>query len=245
MGNTKSKPEVLSAETLAEMDALIDKMSLDEKLGQIFQVDWRALRSTRLVDALPLAWAQPVLSQWSPESPLEESFAPVVAAMTDSCLGSVLGGGGAHPDPNSAATWRQQAAALQRAAVRSACKLPLLIGNDSVHGHPNLRGATLYPHHIGLGCMTTARGEPDCDLVEQLAALSARESFACGINWLFTPCLAVPRDLRWGRAYEGFSEDAKIVAALGAAEVKGVQRSSGVPCIACVKQCAPLRRHPT
>ena len=91
---------------------------------------------------------------------------------------------------------------LQRAAAKTASGVPLLIGNDTVHGQVNLRGATIFPHHIGLGC---AR---DADLVERLAKLAALESAACGVNWIFAPCATVPRDLRWGRTYEGFGEDA-------------------------------------
>ena len=106
--------------------------------------------------------------------------------------------------------------------------VPLLIGNDSVHGHANLRGATLFPHHIGQGCMN------DAALVEELARLSCRESHACGINWMFAPCCTVPDDLRWGRTYEAFSEDPAVVAELAAAEVRGIQ-TCGVPMAACVK----------
>ena len=77
-------------------------------------------------------------------------------------------------------------------------------------------------------------GAPDAARVEALAAIAARESHACGVNWVFSPCVAVPHDLRWGRTYEGFSEDASIVGELGAAEVRGLQRA-GVPVAACLK----------
>ena len=219
-------------------EEIVAQMTLEQKLGQIFQVDWRSLRSSAIVDALPLSWAQPMLSQVTGNAPLTESSAPVKAAFTEGCLASVLGGGGAHPDPNAPHAWREQAEALQRAADRSAlgrAELPLLIANDSVHGQANLRGATLFQHHIGQGCMRNAQGEPDVELVEELAALAARESYACGINWVFSPCLAVPQDLRWGRTYEGFGEDPELVGSLGAAEVRGLQRSSGVPVMACAK----------
>ena len=75
--------------------------------------------------------------------------------------------------------------------------VPLLIGNDSVHGHANLRGATLFPHHIGQGCMN------DAALVEELARLSCRESHACGINWMFAPCCTRARRLALGSDVRG------------------------------------------
>ena len=114
-----------------------------------------------------------------------------------------------------------------RARAAPASGVPLLIGNDSVHGHANLRGATLFPHHIGQGCMN------DASLVEELRGCR-RESHACGINWMFAPCCTVPDDLRWGRTYEAFSEDPAVVAELAAAEVRGIQ-TCGVPMAACVK----------
>jgi beta-glucosidase len=149
-------------------------------------------------------------------------------------LGAVLGGGGAAPEPNEPAAWRAHVASMQAAAARATRAaralggVPLLIGNDSVHGHANLRGATLFPHHIGQGCMN------DAALVEELARLSCRESHACGINWMFAPCCTVPDDLRWGRTYEAFSDDPAVVAELAAAEVRGIQ-TCGVPMAACVK----------
>ena len=69
---------------------------------------------------------------------------------------SVLGGGGAFPVPNTPETWCNQGEALQRAACATRTGVPLLVGNDTVHGQVHLKGATLFPHHIGLGC--TVRG---------------------------------------------------------------------------------------
>ena len=144
------------------------------------------------------------------------------ALLASAALGSVLGGGGAFPNPNTPEAWCEQGDALQRAACATQAGVPLLIGNDTVHGQVHLEGATLFPHHIGLGCTR------DAELVERLAVLAARESAACGINWIFAPCATVPRDLRWGRTYEGFSESPELVATLGAAEVVGLQQTSGV-----------------
>ena len=227
----------LSPDAERAIDALVARLSLEEKIGQMFQVDWRSLRSPMggMLDAITPLAAQPLLSQVASDEPLRERTAPVMAAVTKGNLGSVLGGGGAHPSPNAPRAWLEQAAALQAAAARSASGMPLLIGNDSVHGQVNLFGATLFPHHIGQGCMRDADGQPHAALVERLAVVAARESYACGINWLFSPCLAVPRDVRWGRTYEGFGEEPALVGLLGAAEVRGLQQTSGVPVMACAK----------
>ena len=108
----------------------------------------------------------------------------------------MLGDGGGTPTPNEPATWRAQNVAMQAAAARTSTGVPLLVGNDSVHGQNNLANSTLYPHHIGLGCMRNADGAADEQMMERLAAMAAAESYACGINWMFSPCIAVPQDVR-------------------------------------------------
>eukprot|EP00966_Prymnesium_polylepis_P073445 1704952-Prymnesium_polylepis.1 len=223
----------------AQLDAILAAMSLEEKVGQMMQIDWRNLRPADgpikgLVQALTkhvLPRVASLMFLHDSTRPLDESAA---AATREHMLGSVLGGGGAAPWPNAPEQWREQNDALQAAAMLTRSGLPLLIGNDSVHGQNNLQDAVLYPHHIGLGCMRDDAGAPDALLVERLAAMAAAESFACGINWMFAPCVTVPQDLRWGRTYEGFSEDTSVVAALGAAEVRGIQNNV-FPMAACVK----------
>ena len=86
-----------------------------------------------------------------------------------------------------------------------------------MHGHNNVLGAVVFPQNIGLGCTRNP------DLVQQIGQITALEVRATGINWTFAPCVTVPQDIRWGRTYEGFSEDPQLVAKLGAAAVRGLQ----------------------
>jgi beta-glucosidase len=86
---------------------------------------------------------------------------------------------------------------------------------DAVHGHNNVRGATIFPHNLGMG----ATG--DADLVRRAARAAALETAATGVRWSFAPCLGVPQDVRWGRTYECFSQDPGLVSALGRAAVEG------------------------
>jgi beta-glucosidase len=132
-------------------------------------------------------------------------------------LGSLLSGGDSDPPTNSLADWRALYERLQGRALQSRLKIPLLYGVDAVHGHSNVLGAVIFPHNIGLGATRNAK------LVEEIGRITAKEVRATGINWTFAPCLAVPRDERWGRTYEGFSEDPALVAELGAAAVRGIQ----------------------
>ena len=130
-------------------------------------------------------------------------------------IGSVLSGGGGNHGDGRAADWRDGVAAYVDASTRSRLGIPILYGTDAVHGHNNVRGATIFPHNIGLG----AAG--DVDLVRRIGRAAALETAATGARWSFSPCLAVPRDPRWGRTYEGFSEDPAVVADLGQAMVTG------------------------
>jgi beta-glucosidase len=132
-------------------------------------------------------------------------------------LGSVLSGGGSGPRENTARAWADMTDRYQKQALATRLGIPLMYGVDAVHGHNNLKGAVIFPHNIGLG----ASGNPGT--VEEIARVTAIETAATGIRWTFAPCIAVPLDERWGRTYEGFSEDTDLVAMLGAAAVRGYQ----------------------
>jgi len=147
-------------------------------------------------------------------------------------LGSVLNGGGSWPDQNRAATaadWVGLADAYYDASVDSAgpegtyLPIPILWGTDAVHGHSNVRGATLFPHNIGLGA---AR---DPALIERIGQLTAAEVAITGLDWTFAPTLAVVRDDRWGRTYECYSEDPAIVRSYAGPMVRGLQGHADHP----------------
>ena len=91
-------------------------------------------------------------------------------------------------------------------------------GSDAVHGHNNVIGATLFPHNIGLGAAN------DPELVGRIAAATAKEVKATGIDWIFAPTIAVAQDPRWGRTYESFSSDTQRVAQFAAPIVKTLSR---------------------
>lgn len=131
-------------------------------------------------------------------------------------LGSVLSGGGGLRD-NSPATWRENVLKYENAARQTRLKIPLLYGLDAVHGNAHVAGATIFPHNIGLGATR------DAALVERIGRATAEQLVATGVNWNFAPVVAVPQDVRWGRTYEGFSENTALVSELGAAYIKGLQ----------------------
>ena len=132
-------------------------------------------------------------------------------------LGSLLSGGGSTPQVNEPKAWAEMYDSYQREALKSRLQIPLIYGIDAVHGHNNVIGATIFPHNIGLGATR------DPKIVEAVARATALEVAATGIDWDFAPCLAVPDDYRWGRTYEGYSENTELVSELGAAAIRGYQ----------------------
>lgn len=134
-------------------------------------------------------------------------------------IGSVLSGGGGNPEVNTPENWAQMVRGFQEAALKTRLSIPLIYGVDAVHGHNNVVGATIFPHNNALGA---AR---DPDLVRRIAEATSKELMATGVHWDFAPAVSVPQDIRWGRSYEGFSENTEIVTKLGTAYVQGLQDS--------------------
>jgi beta-glucosidase len=147
-------------------------------------------------------------------------------------IGSLLNGGGGSPSNNTPEGWADLYDGFQEHALNTRLGIPYIYGTDAVHGHNNLYGAVIFPHNIGLGC---TRNE---SLVEEAARMTAIEVSATGVDWTFGPCVTVPQNERWGRTYEGFSEDPQLVAQLGAAAIRGFQGNDlgdSVTILACAK----------
>lgn len=126
--------------------------------------------------------------------------------ITELKLGSILSGGGSVPADNTPEGWADMVDAYQSKALATRLRIPLIYGIDSVHGHGNLVGATVFPHNIGMG----ATRNPG--LVREQQKITAKETRATGPQWIFGPCVCVVRDLRWGRSYEAYGEDPGLVA---------------------------------
>ena len=132
-------------------------------------------------------------------------------------LGALLSGAGAKPIKNTPEGWKEMIDGYQATAKQSRLGIPLLYGVDAIHGHAHVPTATVFPHAIGLGATNNPK------LVKSVAQATAEELFATGVNWSFSPNLDQPRDIRWGRVYEAFSDDPNLVRALGVAYLEGLQ----------------------
>ena len=142
-------------------------------------------------------------------------------------LGAVLNGGGSFPNRgkySSVSDWIALADAYYNASLdvsAGGAGIPIIWGTDAVHGHNNVFGATLFPHNIGLGAAN------DPNLINRMGAIIAREVVATGIDWVFSPSLAIVKDYRWGRTYEGYSSETAIPNDYATAFIHGVQGGIG------------------
>nr|WP_238581675.1 glycoside hydrolase family 3 N-terminal domain-containing protein [Demequina aestuarii] len=96
-------------------------------------------------------------------------------------------------------------------------RIPLLVGEDCIHGHSFWEGAEIYPTQLGLAASW------DRDLLVRVARATAVEVAATGVHWTFSPVLCIARDLRWGRVSETFGEDPFLLGELASAMVAGYQ----------------------
>jgi beta-glucosidase len=135
-------------------------------------------------------------------------------------IGSIIHTQGPTPG-NDAAEWQAKFVELQKLALSTRLGIPMFFGVDAVHGQNTYAGATIFPHNIGLGAARNAK------LVEDAAAITAIEARATGFNWVFSPCVAIPYNEKWGRVYEAFSESTEITTELTKASVRGHQGPLG------------------
>ena len=190
-----SPAAITDTKTEDAISALIAKMTLEQKVGQLIQADISAIKPEDLA-SYP--------------------------------LGSILAGGNSGPYGDERATaeqWAQLVNAFRDVSRKSGAGVPILFGVDAVHGHSNLPQATIFPHNVGLGAAH------DANLIQRIGAATAAEISGSGIEWTFAPTLAVPQDLRWGRAYEGYSSDPALITEYAGAMTIGLQGQleSGVP----------------
>lgn len=190
-----------NSQTIDQMvDSILLQMTLEEKIGQMTQVERSALENVEDI----------------------ASFG----------IGSLLSGGGSSPDPNTMESWASMYNNYQSFALQSNLGIPLIYGIDAVHGHNNVKGAVIFPHNIGLGCTWNP------ELIETANQIIAKEVAATGIDWTFAPCIAVVRNEKWGRTYEGFGETSEIQKLMSKASVLGLQGndlSSKETILACAK----------
>ena len=222
---------LLTSQLFMSCTAQTNTQSNEKSMVNINPQDWPSLKPQPLDPVI-----EAKIDEILPKLTVEQKVGQVIQADSGSVtpeevkkyrLGSVLSGGNSAPGPLPYAdtkAWLEMAdkyfnASIDPEGVEIA--IPCIWGIDAVHGHANLSGAIVFPHNIGLGAMQNP------DLIEKIAAVTAHELTVSGHDWTFAPTLAIPQDTRWGRSYEGYSQDPEIVKAYSESIVLGLQGKVG------------------
>ncbi len=224
--------------TNAAAEAMVQGMTLSQKIGQML---------LPAVDALTMNYAPGGVSgaqeAWiagGNPPPINKTVGDALgfSAITTYNVGAVLQAAGPLlysgplPEGQHLNQWQTLTGILQLYQTEG---LPLLLGNDAIHGNQHVVGAILFPHNIGLG----ATHNPS--LVNTIAAWTGYDVRVSGFNWAYMPTVAIAHDYRWGRFYESFSSNDDVVRAMAQNYVAGMQGITNgttgqiAGAIACVK----------
>ena len=196
------------APVAARVADLLRRMTLAEKVGQMDQIVIGKLKA-----ATPPANGD---CNGTNNDPLQPACLQKVL-ITDH-TGSILAGGTDNPRDNTGRGWAVQYNTIQRYAIEhSRLHIPIIFGVDAVHGFGHPFEATLFPQSIGMGATW------DPALARAAGAATRQQLLATGGNWNFAPVQDLARDNRWGRYYETWAEAPVLAAAIGAANVRGMQ----------------------
>ena len=201
----------------ARVSDLLGRMTLPEKIGQMVQIE-----ATQVTDTSSSCTSQGGFNL--PNPTCEQKI------FVDNHVGSILAGGTDVPidttghggTGNTGRDWANEYNTMQAYAMQhSRLHIPVIFGVDAVHGFGHPFEAPLFPQSIGMG----ATWDPSA--AEAGGAVTADALRATGWNWDFAPVQDLSRDNRWGRTYETWAEEPALAAALGAANVRGLQSGGG------------------
>ena len=178
-----------------KVSELLSKMSVEEKIGQMTQIT--------------------VTSFEAKGKPGEFDMAKLNEAIQKYHIGSILN----VPNPGAPTIkrWNEVIKTISDEANKSRLKIPVLYGIDAIHGSSYTAGATLFPQQIGMAATFNT------DIVKKGAEISAYETRASSIPWVFSPDLDLPRNPAWSRLWESFGEDVHLSAQMGLAMIKGFE----------------------
>jgi beta-glucosidase len=190
-----------------KVDELISQMTLEEKIGQMTQINNSAIVTN---------------AQWGAGADLKIEIkldtAKLGAMLRKYHVGSFLNGIAVPPG-----TWYQFYKDLQEYNLKvSRLKIPIIYGIDHMHGPNYVEGATIFPH--GINTAATYNNQFPADM----AYVTAVETADLGHQWLFAPVLDVARTPLWGRFYETLGESSYVSATMGSIYVKGIQENKDI-----------------
>ena len=194
----------------SRVNDLLHRMTLEEKVGQMDQIVIGKLRDT----------TPPANGNCNNAGGNNDPLQPTCLQRTliDYKTGSILSGGTDNPADNTGHGWAEQYNTIQHYAIdHSRLHIPVIYGVDAVHGFGHPYQATLFPQSIGMGATW------DTELAQEAGAATRHQLLATGGNWDFAPVQDLARDNRWGRYYETWAEEPELSAALGGANIRGLQ----------------------
>ena len=230
--SASSQPSYLNATlpVAARVSDLLGRMTLPEKIGQMVQIE-----ATQVTDKTSACTSQGGFNL--PNPACEQKI------FVDNHVGSILAGGtdipidttGKGGPGNTGLDWATEYNTMQSYAIKhSRLHIPVIFGVNAVHGFGHPYQAPLFPQSIGIGATW------DPSVAQAGGEVTANALRATGWNWDFAPVQDLARDNRWGRYYETWAEEPALAAALGAANVRGLQSggAGGLKVTATVKHFA-------
>lgn len=178
-----------------KVKALLSKMSNEEKVGQMTQITVTNFEITGQKGVIDAAKLKEGIQKYH--------------------IGSILN----VPNPGAPTVkrWREVIATISDEANKTRLKIPVLYGIDAIHGASYTQGATLFPQQIGMAATFNT------ELVKKGAQISAYETRASSLPWVFSPDLDFPRNPAWSRMWETFGEDAYLSSKMAVALVEGYE----------------------
>lgn len=198
----------------ADIDEMISKMSIEEKVGQMTQINIDIISKGKLYNL---------------DEPHQIDPVKLDSAINHYYVGSFLNVGG---HTYTREHWQEIITEIQEKATTAGNKIPIIYGIDAIHGVNYTVGATLFPQQIG----QAATWNPE--LVEEAGAITAYECRASGIPWNFSPVLDLARQPLWSRYFETYGEDVHLAKTMSAACIRGYQgedASDDTKVAACMK----------
>ncbi|NOV28920.1 beta-glucosidase [Methylomonas sp. Kb3] len=185
----------------AQVQALLAQMSLEEKVGQMTQIDFSVVS---------------VVNGEVADNPIDQ--AKLEDAILNRHIGSILN---TPTTPNNQTQpiekWRRMTQAIRDVAAKSRLKIPVLYGIDAIHGATYTENAVLFPQAISMA----ATFNPDLAFKE--GEVTAREAKASGLDWNFMPVMDIGRQPLWPRLWETYGEDVLLAVTMGSAYIQGHQ----------------------
>ncbi len=184
-----------------KVQTLLAQMTLEEKVGQMTQIDFRVISVENGQDA---------------ENPIDQ--AKLEDAVLNHHVGSILN---TPTTPDNKAQliekWRKMTQSIRAVAAKTRLKIPVIYGIDAIHGANYTQNAVLFPQAINMA----ATFNTELSLKE--GEITAREVKASGLDWNFSPVMDIGRQPLWPRLWETYGEDVHLASAMGSAYIKGHQ----------------------